>query len=1544
MAEWEDAPSASNTSNAWEDAPWEDSPESQGFLSSLASGAAQFGRDAGGAALGVADLGLGAISSTVGALKAAGQMALGGNQQEAFDEYRQVAGDNLGSALSKFGMGDPRENPGYKNIMKPFELISEGTDWVADQAGLGPAGRLALDVGTMAAPIPGLKAAGRGFGRLAEAVDPALRGNDYVKPADLPGYADSIREREAATVAEQTARQEAEAMQREQWAYPDEQGDMMGVINPYDVGGNVTAFNEGRTTQIDPFQPELGGRIEDVTSVPEQIHQEVLRQIQEEVNANQMRDFTENARQIEIDTQQNPQLDMFGNFELGNDAGVGMGFEPSQRQLETGTVPQSAYTVTAARDAIANPPEVTQQFRDAAEGVPGLSTIEDRPVLEATPDKATQAMSPVDRVVENVPGLDGNAAIFDYGDVNPQSILQKAMNETDGGTGKYNVSGSNFKALINRSSLVRGASAIMNRAENATRNVTLRRIVPMEKAMQKLTTPERNALASVLKSEMLDRKVLTDAELVMQPPKVREAYKKFREEDAYALERTNQAREVAGLKPITGQDFHVASRWRGNFKAEVRGADGKLLYMLREPSRRALNRSKEALSSKMQGLQIKDMPEGRRSRADSDSFEAGYNDMLAFLDDGDPRVQQLKSVYEDYQAMQGTSSLGQTLHAENKANVRGFMGDRPHVSEAVNAKDMLTAQVDYIRNAHKWANQQEAVAGIKQLVSDPAIREKQPNNVEYINRYTKNAIGFGTNEHIRGIEDGIARGLGYDRSAVMNGLNHLRSYFYTKNLGLLNPKAMAVQIVQPAYIIPALLDMQSMGVKINPVKMAADTVSDFWHLTGGEKGRAKMSQTSQGAIKYAVDNGILDINVLDDTREIGASGTLERTKNILNLNQTLAEKFTRATTYMMFTHALENAGLKGENLYRSAEAATNRVAVDYRKFEQPMWMESGGILGRSAGTLKNFMQNNLNQLYYYSQQAKRGKPQGLAAFMGLQFALGGALGMYGIGTISDIYDEYLKPQMPAKYRDGSIKATALENMPDWFNYGLVSKATGMNLAGSFSMADLVQMDGAVANVAPFMTDIAKTIGATAKAAMDPTNKEKLASALYENLPPQGKGIMENMYPGFTSANGTSVNPRDPSVGMYKRDDFDSAVRYLGATSLKEASTKEKAYIARQREFQINEAKQSVREGYVQAQRQGDQEKMKEAIQTLSKWMGPDELANYLTQGVIQAVQTQNQDVWQRQTPKSLNNSSQIMQYQRQQGLRNSGEDKVLPHGDTPFDRRRAYEQSLPKRTANDIAARGFTDETSRDKWYMDHFREYQAKLVAADKGRGKTNEFTKQYPTIQSYLTEKAPEDFEAYLDSRRLQGITDRELAVVGDTPFSLVDSGSTMGYVYETGGDRMFLNRYSSSPNTAVHEGEHLRQIAAEKNGEFKPELLEETFKFLAANQKDKRLRGVFTASNAFDEPREVLANIVAYEAGLPKGKGLKDSGLYDLIAEKQGKEVADKVMANIFRNTLYGLDSLFEGEAPPPVEKPKRRSAEERNKPYAQQFKTYLEELLK
>lgn len=1200
MANWEDV--SSNSNDGWEDVKWEDVPEEKGLLDTIIEGGKQFGKNVGGAALGAADIAAGAVTALPAMGAGAVQRAFGVPAEDVRKNIQEaMSTGTISNLVSKMGLGDPRENQSYQYMMKPFEAIQQGVEKGVEALGGGEEEKLLADIATVAAPIPFAGKIGRAVGRGLEAVDPALRslesetrtgtrermgldqGWEDVSPTPEPRMVESTDRNVTVRYPESDANL-------------GQQGDLFETMNPYDVAGYVTEALEGRERTIgEAPQGDLFANMEDTSVQTPRTYAEATP--------------TPSGKPGEI------------------------------RIVEQDWAPQPEM-------------EVPPQFAKVVEDIPVLRDIVPEASRPTEPPLATERVkAPIEQITKDVPGFGKEMERYIFDNADPDTIINRALQEKDASnflekTSRYATSGANLASLTRRSSLVKGVYSYWNQAENTFRKAWNTKVIPVEKSLAHLSRVERTELANLMRDEMFARERNTDA-VNRLSKRTQESYEKLRQALQDAGEAFNRGRAANGQPPVSVHDYYMASRWRGNYKMEVRDREGNLVWFLREPSQRALNRSAEALKKADPQLVFKEIEPGWRGTK-ADQLEAGYLDMLKLLDENDPRVQALKSVYEEHIAQEGAPALGMPFHAENKANVRGFIGDRPQRTSTQNAVELLNSQIQYMKNTYKWAAQMEANAKVKKVLSDPRLQEAQPNNVAYARDYSKNALGFGTDQNIRNLETALSRGFGFDREQAMNGLNWLRSYFYTKNLGLLNPKAMAVQMIQPIFTLPAQLDLHASGFKYDPLTHALDTFRDVNSLWG----KGEMRPDTKAALDYATENGILSINVLEDVRNIGESALSQKAKKYANINQVKAEEFGRTMAYLSMINHFRQSGLQGETLYRSAEAAVNRIMTDYRKFEQPMWMQKGGMATHAVGTLKTFLNNILNQYVLYGKEAVNGIKNGnyakvapFAAMLGLQYALAGVMGLPGAETITSLYDDYILPMMGPKYADKSAKGALVQSLSDNQLNGPLSDWLNVNLHGSLSQGQLAG-GGSLGEIAmPFMSDIAKTVAATGKAVINPSERN-VAGAVYENLPPHLKGAMESLYPGFTSETGVSLNPRDTDKGMYRRSEYERALRFLGATSNVETTTKSRAYEAQKQEMRINEAKGELRKGYIDAVRTGNTDRMKEVVQTLSRWMGPDEIANYLTQGMQETMKNRNQDVIRRMLPNNLESVSAIQKYNR----------------------------------------------------------------------------------------------------------------------------------------------------------------------------------------------------------------------------------------------------------------------------------------------------------
>lgn len=92
----------------------------------------------------------------------------------------------------------------YKYMMWPFEKMGQGLEWLGDKAGeitgnkdIGEGTKIALDIGTAVAPIPGTKLLGKALIKGAEKLDPGIRKQKYTKPEPLPERDPKVAQAEA---------------------------------------------------------------------------------------------------------------------------------------------------------------------------------------------------------------------------------------------------------------------------------------------------------------------------------------------------------------------------------------------------------------------------------------------------------------------------------------------------------------------------------------------------------------------------------------------------------------------------------------------------------------------------------------------------------------------------------------------------------------------------------------------------------------------------------------------------------------------------------------------------------------------------------------------------------------------------------------------------------------------------------------------------------------------------------------------------------------------------------------------------------------------------------------------------------------------------------------------------------------------------------------------------------------------------------------------------------------------------------------------------
>lgn len=834
-------------------------------------------------------------------------------------------------------------------------------------------------------------------------------------------------------------------------------------------------------------------------------------------------------------------------------------------------------------------------IKEPSKSIPDSSKFEHPMAME---EKRTDAFSktPIGRA------LDG-AMIPE--DVSVDSVIKAGLESPDASGGSALIGGGTMLAEIKNNPVVYGVTQWFNNAKKRADFNIRKYVKPSERAMNTALQQDSSILHGIFMREMKN-----DARYSMQqlmdagiPEKQITAYMEFREMMDAAWTAQNNALVAIGEKPLTKREAYISSRWSGNWRTPVYDKKGRMVFYIAENSKRGAEKALAYLAKNDPEIDLSKSKVEYRGLKQRGGVEAGYQEMLKVLDKDDPRVAALKSAYEEYVTQSGEAALGQSKHFENKAGIRGFIGDRPWVDTHQDRVEMFRQQFQYAKNAFEWAELQKAVDKSKKVFSNPELQEKQPTAITLGKEYAKNSLGFGEAKVVQQIENVVAEGLGISPQTMSQIVGVPRTAFYWLNLGFVNLPYSAISLIQPIYTLPWHRKLTAEGYTHNPVKTLSFGMQDAIGMMIQELGGiAPMTKLGEKARKYALDNGIIDINAMSDVADVGRSQTVQTVEKWITANMTYTEKMARSVAFMNYVHHLAQSGKFADevSMFQRAEELTNLSMADYRVQERAPIFNKLGITGSALSTLNTFKINQFNQLYKLSKDAAKGNPTPLMSLLALQFTMAGAMGIFAIETLDSIW-ETMKEFLPAKYynevKDMSIKgslAKAAFNNPDksWLVYGGASSITGVNLSSRFDAGTVI--DPTWEGLFPFAGDAldrgSKIMGVLA----EPTSKVAQAQAVQGVLPASLKGAHQVNSDVFQVGDiATKLN--DPTEGMYRRNETEKELKKYGFTGLKEATEKEILFRGDRKVRQQNEKRKDVAQKIKQAALFGQPEKLKEFV-------------------------------------------------------------------------------------------------------------------------------------------------------------------------------------------------------------------------------------------------------------------------------------------------------------------------------------------------------------
>jgi hypothetical protein len=731
-----------------------------------------------------------------------------------------------------------------------------------------------------------------------------------------------------------------------------------------------------------------------------------------------------------------------------------------------------------------------------------------------------------------------------------EQIIKKAAGEKDSNIFTYLQSGSTLTAMKTGSTVIREVGRIVQnatkRADLAIRNF----VFPTEKALGKMSSQEISELHEIFKKEAFNEKAF-DSTILEQNLSIKqlEAYSRMREMFDETLAAQNVVRQSKGQPLISAKEAYMSSRWQGAFRQPVRDANGKLAWYLASDSKLGIKAQADALLKQMPELKV-DYSEGHSVslQGNKTDLQSAYSTMLDIAGRDDPVVLALKKAVEEQTVMETEFTLAQTKHFKKKSNIRGFVGDRPGHAGLSESLAFFEEQIQYAKNAFNWTEMQKAGDIVKDVLSNPVLRDEQPNNIKYAREYFKNALGQGQSQVTRALEDSIRKGLGTTSDAFSSGIGKAKSYFILDKLSASAGFTLA-QFIQLGNVLPYLTDLHAKGYKGNPVTavmLGAPTgmamgFAHYLKATGHEYMNKLPDQFTKDMFLYAEENGVTTRSVYDESQLSSSFGVAGKAANLLSKTLTVPDAFTRGVAFATYAHMLKSSGAYKDQkaLFQHAEELVNAAMVDYRQTERPMVFSKLGTTGNALNTLQTYPMNFYNQYSYMLGEAKKGNYGPIAAAIGVQYLTAGAMGLPYLEDTYKLFtwikDNALPADVWAKMEDSPFlrdpKTWAIDSFGRSSVYGFLSETTGLGLTSRVSApgaGGMIQAPGGP------VIDVAKQAISAGTALLDPTNREKAAQAVMDILPSGVQGAYE-MAP--SNAGVTYQQRPGGRVGVFKTTDI-----------------------------------------------------------------------------------------------------------------------------------------------------------------------------------------------------------------------------------------------------------------------------------------------------------------------------------------------------------------------------------------------------------------------
>lgn len=632
-----------------------------------------------------------------------------------------------------------------------------------------------------------------------------------------------------------------------------------------------------------------------------------------------------------------------------------------------------------------------------------------------------------------------------------------------------------------------------------------------------------------------------------------------------AFEMLNKAREDAGLPPVDKRVAYAAMRATGDYRRLVYKGD-KIVGMVGSDFRSRANNLAKQLEEK--GYTVGEERYVGGVPRERGSAQQALMQSLEFLAENDPDVKKLMETVGEVMTQEAYNMLNMKVHTEAKKGIFGMEGRKKvdgvdWASDFRNAKEGLTAQMQYAEMAMKWGPMSKAAKDIREILTDKDIN--QPMAKRWVEGYLQNALGFNPSSAGRYAERWAAElmgstGVGY--SNIRQLMSGSRKVVNTVLLGL-NPMFWQTNVVQPMVAMPGMKQyLITKGLRPD-----FDFGTGYSYITRGGNTAVKinaglkLSELENAAQIYAKKNHVYGSDLVEHSNRARKDFPFyaERVGNFVTGS---IESATRRTMFYSFVHMLNDNGMSVKNgLFEAAHNLTDMTMNNYSAVERPNLYNALGPVGDTAANLASFKHNELSRVALYARQLKEEKSaRPLLAQLATGVAFSGILGTLAFEEADWLYKQITS--MMGKPDSLALRVIKMsEDNPIIGNKYALSHGgfsfLGLDMTKRLGLSNLTP-DNLGEALFPGGSKLVEMGSSAIDLAKSPTetNAKQAARAF---SPGVATGMMDRAWFSKQTSQGELASNRNTLEGQVIRNKHDKIWKSLGGTGVNESVQKAKLY-------------------------------------------------------------------------------------------------------------------------------------------------------------------------------------------------------------------------------------------------------------------------------------------------------------------------------------------------------------------------------------------------